>query len=133
MRISIPGLGGRLRRARNETGLSQEAVAERIGISWMTVHRWERSQRAIPDHLLDRVAELYNKPVRWFMTLEEGDLAVEEMVEKAQNDGATEEPRSADERISIAEKASRKIKQASLITARMAGKVVDTITDLAPS
>lgn len=77
MRISIPGLGGRLRRARNETGLSQEAVAERIGISWMTVHRWERSQRAVPDHLLDRVCELYNKPIRWFLTLEEGDLEQE--------------------------------------------------------
>ncbi len=74
MRISIPGLGGRLLRARNETGLSQEAVAERIGVSWMTVHRWERSQRAVPDHLLDRVCELYNKPIRWFLTLEEGDL-----------------------------------------------------------
>jgi transcriptional regulator with XRE-family HTH domain len=77
MRISIPGLGGRLRRARNETGLSQEAVAERVGVSWMTVHRWERSQRAVPDHLLDRVCELYNKPIRWFLTLEEGDLVQE--------------------------------------------------------
>ena len=77
MRISIPGLGGRMRRARHETGLSQEAVAERIGVSWMTVHRWERSQRAIPDHLLDRVCELYNKPIRWFLTLEEGDLEEE--------------------------------------------------------
>ena len=74
MRISIPGLGGRLRRARNGTGLSQEAVAERIGVSWMTVHRWERSHRAVPDHLLDRLCELYNKPLRWFLTLEEGDL-----------------------------------------------------------
>jgi transcriptional regulator with XRE-family HTH domain len=54
--------------------LSQEKVAERIGVSWMTVHRWERSQRAVPDHLLDKVCELYNKPIRWFLTLEEGDL-----------------------------------------------------------
>ena len=78
MRISIPGLGGRLRRARHETGLSQEKVAEQIGVSWMTVHRWERSQRAVPDHLLDRVCELYNKPMRWFLTLEEGDLEQEQ-------------------------------------------------------
>ncbi|NQW24519.1 MAG: helix-turn-helix transcriptional regulator [SAR202 cluster bacterium] len=77
MKISIPGLGGRLRRARNETGLSQEAVAEKIGVSWMTVHRWERSQRAIPDDRLDKVCELYNKPLRWFLTLEEGDLEQE--------------------------------------------------------
>ena len=77
MRISIPGLGGRLRRARNGTGLSQEAVAERIGVSWMTVHRWERSQRAVPDHLLDKLCDLYDKPIRWFLTLEEGDLEQE--------------------------------------------------------
>ena len=74
MRISIPGLGSRLRRARNNTGLSQEAVAARIGESWMTVHRWERSQRAIPDHLLNKLCDLYDKPIRWFLTLEEGDL-----------------------------------------------------------
>lgn len=77
MRISIPGLGGRLRRARNGTGLSQEKVAERIGVSWMTVHRWERSQRAVPDYLLDKLCELYDKPIRWFLTLEEGDLEQE--------------------------------------------------------
>ena len=46
MRISIPGLGGRLRRARNGTGLSQ-------------------------------LCELYDKPIRWFLTLEEGDLEQE--------------------------------------------------------
>ena len=77
MRISIPGLGGRLRRARNGTGLSQEAVAERIGVSWMTVPRWERSQRAVPDYLLDKLCEIYDKPIRWFLTLEEGDLEQE--------------------------------------------------------
>ena len=77
MRISIPGLGGRLRRARNGTGLSQEAVAERIGVSWMTVHRWERSQRAVPDYLLNKLCELYDKPIRWLLTLEEGDLEQE--------------------------------------------------------
>ena len=74
MKICIPGLGACLRRARSGTGLSQEAVADRIGVSWMTVHRWERSQRGIPDHLLDRLCELYNRPLRWFLTLEEGDL-----------------------------------------------------------
>ena len=77
MKISIPGPGGRLQRARKGTGLSQDAVGKRIGVSWMTVHRWERSQRAVPDHLLDRVCELYNKPIRWFLTLEEGDLEQE--------------------------------------------------------
>ena len=74
MKISIPGLGGRLQRSRKITGLSQEAVATKIGVSWMTVHRWERSQRCISDDNLDRLCELYDKPLRWFLTLENGDL-----------------------------------------------------------
>ena len=77
MKYSIPGLGGRLQRARKETGLSQEKVAERIGVSWMTVHRWERSQRSISEEHLGRVSELYGRPVRWFLTLEDGDLGQE--------------------------------------------------------
>ena len=77
MIISTPGLGGRLRQAHNETGLRQEKVAEGIGVSWMTVHRWERSQRAIPDHLVDGLCELYDKPIRWLLTSEEGDLGRE--------------------------------------------------------
>ncbi len=80
MKYSIPGLGGRLRRARHATELSQEAVATKIGISWMTVHRWERSQRGVPDHLLDKVCELYDRPLNWFLTLEEGDLGQEGIV-----------------------------------------------------
>ena len=77
MRISIPGLGGRLRRARNGTGLSQKEVADRVGVSWMTVHRWELFQRPIPDNLLERLCELYDQPIRWFLTLEDGDLGQE--------------------------------------------------------
>ena len=64
MKYSIPGLGGRLRRARNATGLSHEKVAEELGVSWMTVLRWEHSQRGIPDTVLDRVSELYSQPLR---------------------------------------------------------------------
>ena len=41
------------------------------------MHRWERSQRAVPDYLLDKLCELYDKPIRWFLTLEEGDLEQE--------------------------------------------------------
>ena len=77
MKISIHGLGGRLQRARKGTGLSQNVVAEKIGVSWMTVHRWERSQRLISEENLDRLCDLYDKPLRWFLTLEEGDLGEE--------------------------------------------------------
>ena len=43
----------------------------------MTVHRWERSRRAVPDRLLNKLCGLYDKPIRWFLTLEEGDLEQE--------------------------------------------------------
>ena len=74
MKISIHGLGNRLRRARNGTGLNQTEVAGKIGVSWMTVHRWERSQRSISEENLNQLCELYDKPLRWFLTLEDGDL-----------------------------------------------------------
>ena len=74
MKISIPGLGGRLQRARKDARISQTKVAEMIGVSWMTVHRWERSQRMILDDTLEQLCEIYNKPFRWFIKLEEGDL-----------------------------------------------------------
>jgi transcriptional regulator with XRE-family HTH domain len=74
MRIGFPGMGGRLRRAREQRGLTQEAVAEKVGVSWMTVLRWEHDQRSIPEEKLKRLGALYKKPLRWFLTLEEGDL-----------------------------------------------------------
>ena len=74
MKISIPGLGDRLQRARKDARISQTRVAEMIGVSWMTVHRWERSQRMILDATLERLCEIYNRPLRWFLTLEDGDL-----------------------------------------------------------
>ncbi len=130
MRISIPGLGGRLRRARNATGLSQEAVAERIGVSWMTVHRWERSQRAVPDHLLDKVCELYDKPIRWFLTLEEGDLE-QEFGTSAEGLGKASDATPAYGRspTDAAGRVYRKIADAPANYAPMIEKVVEDILD----
>ena len=118
MKYSIPGLGGRLRRARNGTGLSQTKVAERIGVSWMTVHRWERSQRNIPDHLLDQLCDLYDRPLRWFLTLEDGDLAEE----TGNAGGASRTSLSA-----AAERLSRKIADAPESHRRMIEKVVEDL------
>ena len=118
MRYSIPGLGGRLRRARNGTGLSQEKVATELGISWMTVHRWERSQRSVPDHLLDQVCELYDKPLRWFLTLEEGDLEQEDATDK-----------SSQRRPADAARLSGKIADAPAGVQSMIQKVVEDMLD----
>ena len=55
-------------------GLTQESVAESIGVSWMTVHRWEHEQRTISEERLERVSRLYGKTLRWFLTVDEADL-----------------------------------------------------------
>ena len=73
-RIGLPGLGARLREARNKVGMTQEAVARSIGVSWMTVHRWEHDQRTISQDRLQRISLLYGQAVRWFLTVDEGDL-----------------------------------------------------------
>ena len=70
----MPGLGARLKDARNGVGMTQEAVAETIGVSWMTVHRWEHEQRTISEDKLERLSHLYGKPILWFLTVDEGDL-----------------------------------------------------------
>ena len=73
-KIGLPGLGGRLRDARNEAGLTQEAVAESIGVSWMTVHRWEHDQRTISEDKWNSLCQLYGKTLRWILTPGEVDL-----------------------------------------------------------
>jgi len=120
MKYSIPGLGGRLRIARNGTGLSQTKVAERIGVSWMTVHRWERSQRNIPDHLLDQLCDLYDRPLRWFLTLEDGDLDEE----TGNAGGASRTPLSA-----AAERLSQKMADAPASHRPMIENVVEDLLE----
>ena len=119
MKYSIPGLGERLRRARHATGLSQEAVATEIGISWMTVHRWERSQRGVPEHLLHQVCELYERPLRWFLTLEEGDLEDEQPADAELHRAGTK----------AAERIYRKSAEAPAYQGAMIEKVVEDMLD----
>ena len=73
-RIGLPGFGARLKDARHGVSMTQEAVAETIDVSWMTVHRWEHEQRTISDDKLEQISKLYGKSVRWFLTIDEGDL-----------------------------------------------------------
>ena len=122
MKISVPGLGGRLRRARNETRLSQEAVANQIGVSWMTVHRWERSQRSISDDLLGQLCGIYNKDLRWFITLEDGDLAETKPTE---SDTSTPIPTGSE----AAQRLCRKIADAPPAHRAMIEKVAEDMLD----
>lgn len=59
MRICWPGMGRQLRIFRRNRGLTQEAAGEAIGISWMSVHRWETEQRGIIYELLVKILAVY--------------------------------------------------------------------------
>ena len=79
-RIGLLGLGARLKDARHGVHMAQEAVAEKIGVSW---HRWEHEQRTISEDKLERISKLYGKSIRWFLTIEEGDLDPPDMRSEA--------------------------------------------------
>ena len=89
----------------------------------MTVHRWERSQRGVPDHLLDKVCELYNRPLSWFLTLEDGDLAT-----AAENISNAPPPHHAS--TDTAERIRRRIADAPAEHVPMIEKVVDDILEV---
>ncbi len=62
VRVGYPGLGIRMKAARSGVRaggrfMSQERMGEILGVSWMTVHRWEDDERTIKYGLLVRFAE----------------------------------------------------------------------------
>jgi len=87
----------------------------------MTVHRWERSQRSISEENLDRLCEIFDKPLRWFLTLEEGDLEQENGPSETQGFGSASS--------AAANWLSRKVADAPASQRRMIEKVVEDLLD----
>ena len=58
----------RLREARAEAGLTQEAVAEVFGRPQSFLSKIESGERRIDPVELCHLADLYKKPVDWFLT-----------------------------------------------------------------
>ncbi len=57
----------RIRRAREEAGLSQPALAKRIGKSADTVRGYEKGRIQPPGDVVDRISEATGKPKAWFI------------------------------------------------------------------
>ena len=57
----------RLRKAREESGLTQEAVAEVFGRPQSFLSKIESGERRIDPVELCHLADLYKKPVEWFL------------------------------------------------------------------
>lgn len=69
-------LGARLRAARDYVGLSQDLVAQHLGVSRPAISAMERGTRKVSSVELKKLARLYGKPVAFFLG-EETDPVLE--------------------------------------------------------
>lgn len=66
--IDMKQMGERIGRLRQEKGLTQVALAEKLGISSQAISKWERGQ-AFPDvSRLDELAELLGVDMAYLLT-----------------------------------------------------------------
>jgi Zn-dependent peptidase ImmA (M78 family)/transcriptional regulator with XRE-family HTH domain len=73
MAIDLMTLGKRLRKAREDRGVTQEAAAEALGIPRTAVVQMEAGNRSISTLELAQVAEIYERPIAEFFS--EGTLS----------------------------------------------------------
>jgi Zn-dependent peptidase ImmA (M78 family)/DNA-binding XRE family transcriptional regulator len=71
MSISDTSIGERLQAARRALGLTQTAVAERMGMVTSTVSAIEAGKRSVTGEELYRLAQVYSRPVAYFLEAEE--------------------------------------------------------------
>ena len=64
--VAHSGLSEALRQARKEAGLTQKAVAERVGVQPNTIARYESGKVLPSAPVLNLLASLYKKPLGWF-------------------------------------------------------------------
>ena len=76
-------LGNSLYKARKRTGLSQEEVAEKLGVSRQTISKWETSE-TLPDiRQSKQMAQLYHLSLDELIDFDVDVKEIEEMIEHA--------------------------------------------------
>lgn len=65
--VSLIELGERLRNARKTAGISQEEAAARTGIAQPSISAIEAGRRSVDSLELAKFAELYDKPIHYFL------------------------------------------------------------------
>jgi transcriptional regulator with XRE-family HTH domain len=73
-------MGARLRQAREYLGLSQEAVAEALGVPRASVSAMESGRRKVSSLELRDLAHLYKRPLDWFYDNDAEPIAEDETV-----------------------------------------------------
>ena len=73
-------MGARLRQAREYLGLSQEAVAEALGVPRASVSAMESGRRKVSSLELRDLARIYKRPLDWFYASGVEPIAEDETV-----------------------------------------------------
>lgn len=73
-------MGARLRQAREYLGVSQEAVAEALGVPRASVSAMESGRRKVSSLELRDLARLYKRPLEWFYGDDAQPIAEDETV-----------------------------------------------------
>lgn len=76
-------MGARLREAREFLGLSQEVVAEALGVPRASVSAMESGRRKVSSLELRDLARLYKRPIDFFYNDERGGETVEDEATQA--------------------------------------------------
>lgn len=73
-------LGNNLFQARKKTGLSQEFVAEKLGISRQTVSKWETDETVPDSYQSKKLARLYNLSLDELIEFDMNQKEIEEVI-----------------------------------------------------
>ena len=65
------GVSVRIKQKRKEQRLTQQELADKVGVSLMTVLRWEKGERTPNTSIMSRLAESLNTSVEYLMGLQE--------------------------------------------------------------
>lgn len=77
-------LGEQIRRLRKEAGLTQEQLAESLGVSVSAVHKWESSKANPELEMLVDIAEFFETSVDVLLAYRWQNNSIQEMVERVQ-------------------------------------------------
>lgn len=69
-------LGNRLKEARESVNITQEALGELLGVTGLTVSRWETDKAYPRIQQLEKASVVLSRPVYWFFLPYELDKAI---------------------------------------------------------
>ena len=66
--IAFMTIGDKIRQKRQQFNITQEKLAELLGVTWKTIYRWEKDI-AIPRHeMVKKMAEIFDVSPAWFLS-----------------------------------------------------------------